>query len=204
MYNNKITKNSYTSNSIFLVFFVSILALSLFMFYMPTSYSQTESDEIIGGGEQVCLEGEVLNTETQMCESTTPIETTTTPTEDISGDGVVDELDIATGLDAEKAKKAPPKKKISPAPKFLCNSNSPTLKFGSQGDTVVKLQKILKGAKHLTGSIDGIFGPATEAAVKSFQQPNLDADGIVGHQTWKKLCDLADYWNKNPQFAPKV
>ncbi|HEX5186287.1 MAG TPA: hypothetical protein VFV86_05295, partial [Nitrososphaeraceae archaeon] len=89
MSNNKITKKSYTS-SIFLVFLASSLALSLFMFYMPTSYSQTESDEFLQEQseqpqQQLCAEGEVFNEQTQICESIatteTPTDTEATPTE---------------------------------------------------------------------------------------------------------------------------
>ena len=54
---NKITKN-YTTVSIFLIL-VSSLTLSLFMFYMPISYSQIESDEALGGEQQTCPEGEI-------------------------------------------------------------------------------------------------------------------------------------------------
>ena len=37
-------------------------------------------------------------------------------------------------------------------------------------------------------SVDGIFGPLTEAAVKAVQTANgLTVDGIVGPQTWPKL-----------------
>jgi hypothetical protein len=59
---------------------------------------------------------------------------------------------------------------------------NPTLRRGSNGDLVELLQSRLK----LT--VDGIFGPATEAAVKALQAGhNIAADGIVGPQTWEKL-----------------
>ena len=37
-------------------------------------------------------------------------------------------------------------------------------------------------------SVDGIFGPNMEAAIKDYQSKNgLDADGICGGGTWSKL-----------------
>lgn len=58
----------------------------------------------------------------------------------------------------------------------------PTLKKGSKGKYVKKLQKILKV------KADGIFGTDTEKAVKKFQKKHgLEVDGIVGAKTWKAL-----------------
>lgn len=63
-----------------------------------------------------------------------------------------------------------------------------TLKYGSSGDEVKKLQTALKRAG-CTIDIDGIFGAATTTAVKRFQlNHGLVVDGIVGSRTWKKLC----------------
>lgn len=57
-----------------------------------------------------------------------------------------------------------------------------TIKKGSKGEAVKKLQQILG----LT--VDGIFGVKTETEVKQFQQKNgLVSDGIVGPKTWEKL-----------------
>lgn len=57
-----------------------------------------------------------------------------------------------------------------------------TLRFGSRGESVRKLQKLINAP------IDGIFGARTELAVKSFQvSRGLVADGIVGPKTWEAL-----------------
>jgi hypothetical protein len=56
------------------------------------------------------------------------------------------------------------------------------LKKGSKGPAVVTLQEFLK----LTA--DGIFGPKTESAVKSYQKKNgLVPDGVVGPKTWAHM-----------------
>ena len=58
------------------------------------------------------------------------------------------------------------------------------LKRGSTGDEVSAVQRRLKQWGYYTGAVDGVFGPATEKAVKWFQQKNgLTADGIVGAKT---------------------
>lgn len=59
-----------------------------------------------------------------------------------------------------------------------------SLRYGSRGDDVVKVQKRLKQWGYYSGSVDGVFGSGTLAAVKSFQRKNgLTADGIVGPKT---------------------
>lgn len=63
------------------------------------------------------------------------------------------------------------------------------LREGSTGSEVTKLQNKLKEKGFLPGPIDGIFGPATEAAVIAFQRTrdDLDDDGIVGPLTKRAL-----------------
>lgn len=71
--------------------------------------------------------------------------------------------------------------------------NLPTLKKGSNGDTVKALQILLIGYGYPCGKygVDGSFGSATESAVKSYQQyENLGVDGIVGPMTWAKLLGV--------------
>ena len=66
----------------------------------------------------------------------------------------------------------------------LSTAQAASLKRGSSGDKVTQLQQKLKNWGYYSGSVDGIFGSATEAAVKKFQKKNgLTADGIVGKAT---------------------
>ena len=63
----------------------------------------------------------------------------------------------------------------------------PLLKRGSQGHPVPALQYLLRARGHLV-TVDGIFGPKTEAAVADFQTADqIGVDGIVGPQTWGAL-----------------
>lgn len=68
------------------------------------------------------------------------------------------------------------------------------LRVGSSGDNVTLIQEQLNAIAvnypNITPiyPVDGIFGSATEAAVKVFQrQFNLTADGIIGKTTWYKI-----------------
>lgn len=76
----------------------------------------------------------------------------------------------------------PKYRKVKSASKTTSKATFPTLKKGSKGKYVKKLQKLLKV------KVDGVFGTKTEQAVKQFQKKNkLKADGIVGKKTWAKL-----------------
>ena len=67
-------------------------------------------------------------------------------------------------------------------------TTQPMLRTGSRGDAVRKLQELLSAKGYTCGSVDGIFGSKTKAAVLAFQKANgLGADGIVGPLTWGKL-----------------
>ena len=67
-------------------------------------------------------------------------------------------------------------------------TTQPMLRTGSRGDAVRKLQELLNAKGYTCGSVDGIFGSKTYAAVLAFQKANgLGADGIVGSLTWAKL-----------------
>lgn len=60
--------------------------------------------------------------------------------------------------------------------------------WGSNGDTVKKIQEKLIRWGYMTGSADGNYGQKTWSAIKKFQQKNgLTADGVAGEATLKKL-----------------
>lgn len=80
----------------------------------------------------------------------------------------------------------------------------PTLRRGSRGEYVTLAQTKLYQAGYDLGAsgIDGIFGKATENAVKDFQRDHRDADGnpltadgVIGKKTWYAL-DGAEPANK--------
>lgn len=75
---------------------------------------------------------------------------------------------------------------VAPAP-IVQGGSLPVVRAGSKGWAVTKAQRLLNAAKQPVG-VDGVFGHATEAAVKRFQKANgLAADGVVGAKTWAEL-----------------
>jgi len=69
------------------------------------------------------------------------------------------------------------------------NAALPLLRYGSKGEAVKGLQVELR-AEGYSLTVDGSFGPATLAAVKSYQSKKaLTVDGVVGMNTWGSLID---------------
>lgn len=80
-----------------------------------------------------------------------------------------------------------------------------TLQFGSTGMGVRVLQFYLRLLNYFIPSIpyielDGIYGEATENAVRAFQEyVGLPADGIVGANTWRALINLYEQIEREVQ-----
>jgi N-acetylmuramoyl-L-alanine amidase len=68
------------------------------------------------------------------------------------------------------------------------NADAAVYKQGSTGSTVSQIQTKLKNWGYYSGSVDGIYGSKTVAAVKKFQKTNgLAVDGICGNKTLAAL-----------------
>ncbi|RJF71283.1 hypothetical protein D3875_06560 [Deinococcus cavernae] len=81
---------------------------------------------------------------------------------------------------------------LSAAAEALTNTLKPTLTEGNSGPAVSRLQTLLQAQGAEVG-VDGFFGPETTDAVKGFQQSRgLEADGVVGPDTWAALEAQAD------------
>ena len=61
-------------------------------------------------------------------------------------------------------------------------------KYGSKGSEVIQIQTKLKRWGYYNGTIDGVYGSKTLAAVKWFQSKNgLNPDGIAGKKTLEAM-----------------
>jgi hypothetical protein len=69
-----------------------------------------------------------------------------------------------------------------------------TLRRGSKSELVVELQSKLKVLGFDCGTIDGIYGSKTEAAVEALQKEReIPSDGICGPKTWAAIEAFAPY-----------
>ncbi len=100
---------------------------------------------------------------------------------------------VRAGMPAPGGAQPTPK---PPAPKPSTNwtevlvNTLPTLKTGSTGAAVKRLQALLNVAGQRLAE-DGVFGPKTASAVRAEQkQAKIGVDGIVGRQTWSRLLGV--------------
>jgi peptidoglycan hydrolase-like protein with peptidoglycan-binding domain len=71
---------------------------------------------------------------------------------------------------------------------LLSAGDQPTIRNGSTGTAVRRLQRSLTAALNRRVAIDGQFGPATETAAEDYQRTRaLVVDGVVGPVTWTAL-----------------
>jgi hypothetical protein len=72
----------------------------------------------------------------------------------------------------------------------MSNPGQPTIALGATGAAVRRLQRALRRTPDLGLTVDGIFGPQGEFAVKNFQQgAGLAISGTVDALTWNALPD---------------
>ncbi|MFJ4199584.1 peptidoglycan-binding protein [Streptomyces sviceus] len=109
-------------------------------------------------------------------------------------------LDDGSGQAAVTA--SPRTTAASPPPSYTCHitridghwsagvneGRNTEIGYGATGADVAEAQCLLRRAGISPGGIDGMFGPLTLRAVKTFQErAGLTADGMLGPHSWKAL-----------------
>lgn len=83
----------------------------------------------------------------------------------------------------------PPAESVGGKPtEEVCQVSVPILRQGSRSGYVRTMQVLLNAYDDAGLETDGIFGPATDRAVRAYQRSRgLEADGICGERTWAQL-----------------
>lgn len=82
----------------------------------------------------------------------------------------------------------------------------PALRRGARGEAVLALQVQLIGLGLLEKPADGLFGAATETAVRAFQSahPQLTVDGVAGPATRAQIARALDLRSRAAQAAAGI
>ena len=76
-------------------------------------------------------------------------------------------------------------------------------RINSRGECVKAIQALANLKYNPDVAVDGVFGPKTDAAVRSVQRGwGVKVDGIVGRQTWSVLCSPMAWDTTNPGYVP--
>ena len=76
----------------------------------------------------------------------------------------------------------------TPTPEPLTRENTITIRQGTEGDVVKRLQERLTELGYYTATVDGVCKADDVAAIKAFQKRNgLTADGVAGYDTQSRL-----------------
>lgn len=77
---------------------------------------------------------------------------------------------------------------------FANEPDPEVLRRGSRGNAVKMLQNALKAAGYDPGTIDGLFGTKTQAALKAYQKKaGLPETGVADAATWLAIAPFFDY-----------
>lgn len=165
------------------------LCLSLSGCYIPPDEITTGTENMVVGGNfdtmaPISKETQVP-TQNPLVETTAPISQPTINWDDWGEETKTTVPSSAVGTSTIK----PSTNTITVITQKPTDTPAPTaLRNGSTGSEVRQVQQRLKTLGYLSGSADGDFGDATEAAVIAFQKANgLKVDGKVGTQTLAKL-----------------
>lgn len=91
-----------------------------------------------------------------------------------------------------------------PSQSIMPEYSGVALRLGSTGENVRIVQNALNAINQAQGNlsslaVDGIYGNATESAVRVYQQNNgLSVDGVVGRATWNSLRSIYSAVYTNP------
>jgi peptidoglycan hydrolase-like protein with peptidoglycan-binding domain len=112
-------------------------------------------------------------------------------TKELTADGVVTP-NVWLALMGKSYTKTAPVASVHPLQQYATT----TVRVGSRGAAVTALQRALGGL-----TADGVFGPATETRVKTYQRSKeLTADGVVNPNVWNAL--MGKPYTKTAPAAP--